>query len=237
MTAENSALGPVRAGTGRRAAGAEIYERLKQDILTFNFRPGERLVELELCERYEVSRTPVREALRRLEDDGLVVARDKGGRVVKGLDISDYEDVYAVRAVLEVYAIRLLGQRPDDLDIDALETNWREGYDAETAPLDGSFVIADERFHLGLAQATGNAYLVESLERVHDRLRTIRSFDFTVRERLIVSAEQHVAIIEAIRSGETDRAAALMEAHIAQSKDEIRNIMLRILSRAYGGRG
>jgi DNA-binding GntR family transcriptional regulator len=90
--------GDSSAHAPARRAGAEIYERLKQDILTFEFRPGERLVELELCDRYEVSRTPVREALRRLEDDGLVVARDKGGRIVKGLDISDYEDVYAVRA-------------------------------------------------------------------------------------------------------------------------------------------
>jgi DNA-binding GntR family transcriptional regulator len=221
---------------GPRRTGAEVYERLKQDILTFNFRPGERLVELELCDRYEVSRTPVREALRRLEDDGLVIARDKGGRVVKGLDISDYEDVYAVRRILEVYAVQTLSARADQIDIEALENDWREGYPADTTPLDGSFVVPDERFHLGLAKATQNAYLVESLERVHDRLRTIRSVDFTVRERLIVSAAQHIAITEAIRAGDSDTAVRLMEAHIQQSKDEIRSIMLRILSRAYSGR-
>jgi DNA-binding GntR family transcriptional regulator len=220
-----------------RRAGAEIYERLKQDILTFAFRPGERLVELELCDRYEVSRTPVREALRRLEDDGLVVARDKGGRIVKGLDISDYEDVYAVRAVLETYAVSELAGRAGDLvDIDALQYGWLEGYSAQTAPLDGSYVIPDERFHLALARATGNAYLLESMERVHDRLHTIRAFDFTVRDRLIVSEAQHIAIGQAIRAGDRTEAGALMAQHINQSKDEIRNIMLRILSRAYSGR-
>ena len=220
--------------SGRRT-GAEIYERLKRDILTFEFRPGERLVELELCDRYEVSRTPVREALRRLEDDGVVVSRDKGGRVVKGLDISDYEDVYAVRAVLETYVVTELAHRTDELDIDALQYGWLDGYSAQTTPLDGSYVVPDERFHMGLARATGNAYLVESMERVHDRLHTIRSFDFTVRERLIVSEGQHVAIGEAIRQRDSDAAAALMRLHIDQSKDEIRTIMLRILSRAYGG--
>jgi DNA-binding GntR family transcriptional regulator len=221
---------------GPRRTGAEVYERLKQDILTFNFRPGERLVELELCDRYEVSRTPVREALRRLEDEGLVIARDKGGRVVKGLDISDYEDVYAVRRILEVHAVQTLSARADQIDIEALENDWREGYPADTTPLDGSFVVPDERFHLGLARATQNAYLVESLERVHDRLRTIRSVVFTVRERLIVSAAQHIAITEAIRAGDSDTAVRLMEAHIEQSKDGIRSIMLRLLSRAYSGR-
>jgi DNA-binding GntR family transcriptional regulator len=227
--------GPSAHAPARRA-GAEIYERLKQDILTFAFRPGERLVELELCDRYEVSRTPVREALRRLEDDGLVVARDKGGRIVKGLDISDYEDVYAVRAVLETYAVSELAGRAVLDDIDALQYGWLEGYSAETAPLDGSYVIPDERFHLALARATGNAYLLESMERVHDRLHTIRAFDFTVRDRLIVSEAQHIAIGEAIRTGDRTQAAALMAQHINQSKDEIRSIMLRILSRAYSGR-
>jgi DNA-binding GntR family transcriptional regulator len=220
-----------------RRAGAEIYERLKQDILTFGFRPGERLVELELCERYEVSRTPVREALRRLEDDGLIVARDKGGRIVKGLDISDYEDVYAVRALLETYAVSELAGRAGELtDVEALQYGWQDGYSAETAPLDGSYVVPDERFHLALARATGNAYLLESMERVHDRLHTIRAFDFTVRERLIVSEAQHIAIGQAIRTGDRAQAAALMTQHINQSKNEIRNIMLRILSRAYSGR-
>jgi DNA-binding GntR family transcriptional regulator len=230
--------GDSSAHAPARRAGAEIYERLKQDILTFEFRPGERLVELELCDRYEVSRTPVREALRRLEDDGLVVARDKGGRIVKGLDISDYEDVYAVRAVLETYAVSELADRAGELaDVDALQYGWLEGYSADTAPLDGSYVIPDERFHLALARATGNAYLLESMERVHDRLHTIRAFDFTVRERLIVSEAQHIAIGEAIRTGDRAEAATLMAQHINQSKDEIRTIMLRILSQAYSGRG
>jgi DNA-binding GntR family transcriptional regulator len=224
------------AGTlapGRRT-GAEIYERLKRDILTFAFRPGERLVELELCDRYEVSRTPVREALRRLEDDGLVVSRDKGGRVVKGLDIAEYEDVYAVRAVLETFVVQTLAARPDELDLDALQYGWEEGFAATDAPLDGSYVVPDERFHLNLARATGNAYLLESMERIHDRLRTIRSFDFTVRERLISSEAQHVAIGQAIREGDAETAVTLMRAHIEQSKDEIRTVMLKILSRAYG---
>jgi DNA-binding GntR family transcriptional regulator len=229
--------GDPSAHAPARRAGAEIYERLKQDILTFGFRPGERLVELELCDRYEVSRTPVREALRRLEDDGLVVARDKGGRIVKGLDISDYEDVYAVRAVLETYVVSDLAERAADLDnIDMLQYGWLDGYSAQETPLDGSYVIPDERFHLALARATGNAYLLESMERVHDRLHTIRSFDFTVRERLIDSEAQHIAIGQAIRVGDRAQAAALMAQHIQQSKDEIRSIMLRILSQAYSGR-
>lgn len=216
-----------------RRSGQDIYDRLKRDILTFQYRPGERLVELELCDLYKVSRTPVREALRRLEDDGLVVSRARGGRVVRGLDISDYEDAYAVRAALETFAVRDLAARAGELDMDTLEAHWQRGYPPDSTPLDGSYVEADERFHMGLALATGNAYLVELIERIHDRLHTIRSFDFTVRERLINSAAQHRAILAAIRVGDSDLAAKLMESHIAQSKDEIRGILVRILSHAY----
>jgi DNA-binding GntR family transcriptional regulator len=232
----STADGALRSDNGARSAGAEIYERLKHDILTFSFLSGERLVELELCDRYSVSRTPVREALRRLEDDGLVLSRARGGRVVRGHDIADYADVYTVRSVLEVFAVRDLSRRVAEIDIDALEHGWQDGYPAQTTELDGSYVVSDERFHLSLARATGNAYLVESLDRIHDRLHAIRSVDFTVRERLISSAEQHLAIIAAIRGGDGDLAAALMQAHIAQSRKEIRGILLRILSRAYGAR-
>jgi DNA-binding GntR family transcriptional regulator len=225
----------ARASVNGRT-GVEVYERLKRDILTFEFQPGEHLVELALCDRYQVSRTPVREALRRLEDDGLVVAREKRGRVVRALDIVDYEDAYTVRRVLEVYSVAELAAHTEWLDLEALQNDWHDGYSAETTPLDGSYVVPDERFHLNLARATGNAYLVESMERVHDRLRAIRSVDFTVRQRLIVSASQHMAIIEAIRASDVDLAVTRMEAHIRQSKDEIRTSMLRILSRDHGGR-
>ena len=207
-----------------------IYEQLKRDILRFEFQPGDRLVELTLCERYGVSRTPVREALRRLEHDRLVVALNAGGRIVRGLDITDYEDVYTVRRVLEVHTVAELARRGDRIDLEALRDDWRDGYSPETTPLDGSYVVPDERFHLNLARATGNAYLVESMQRVHDRLRAIRSVDFTVRERLLASAAQHMAIIEAICARDAPLAVTRTEAHIQQSKDEIRTAIVRILS-------
>lgn len=224
------------ASTGRGRAGPAIYERLKDDIASLRFMPGERLVELELCDRYGISRTPVREALRRLEDDGLVVTRPKGGRFVKGHDISEYEDVYSVRRALEMFAVRELCAHHESLDIDALRNDWRRGCKARSTPLDGSYVSVDERFHLSLAEATGNAFLVEMLERINDRLRGIRAVDFTVRERLIVSERQHLDVIDAIEAGNAEKAAKLIRDHITQSENEIGNVLLRMLTKGYGGR-
>jgi DNA-binding GntR family transcriptional regulator len=220
----------------RQSAGIEIYERLKEDIAGLRFMPGDRLVELELCERYEISRTPVREALRRLEDDGLVVTQAKGGRFVKGRDIDEYEEVYTIRCVLEMYVVRELCGRVDQLDIDALRNDWRSQVNAVATPLDGSFIAADEKFHLGLAEATGNTFLVELIERVNARLRGIRAVDFTVRDRLVVSEEQHLAIVDAIAAGDGDAAAKLVDDHITQSKSEISNVLLRMLTRGSGDR-
>jgi DNA-binding GntR family transcriptional regulator len=198
--------------------------------------PGDRLVELELCERYGISRTPVREALRRLEDDGLVVTKGKGGRFVKGHDIVEYEDVYTIRCVLEMYVVRELCKRVDELDIDGLRNDWRSQYNAAATPLDGSYIAPDEKFHLGLAQATGNSFLVELMERINARLRGIRAVDFTVRDRLVASEEQHLAIVDAIAAGDGDGAAKLVHDHITQSKSEISNVLLRMLTRGSGDR-
>jgi DNA-binding GntR family transcriptional regulator len=221
---------------GRNPVAAGAYERLKADIVGFVVPPGERLVELELCERYGVSRTPVREALRRLEDEGFVHRREKGGRFVRALDLEAYRDVYRVRMVLEDFAVREVCARAGHVDLDALEHAWRAGFPSDTTPLDGSYVVADERFHLGLARASGNAYLVSALERIHDRLREIRSVDFTERERLVDSEAQHLAIVAAIRRGEVEEASLLLESHIAQSIEEIRAISMRIFGLIHGGR-
>ena len=214
--------------------GATAYERIKSDILAFEFRPGERLVEADLCGRYEISRTPVREALRRLEDEKLVVRRERGGRFVRDLNVSAYLDVYGVRRALELLAIDLVCERLDDVDLEPIVSGWRRGYPSRKVPLDGSYIVADERFHLAIAEASDNGYLVESLTRVNDQLRVIRSFDFSLRRRVVESEGDHLAIAEKIAARDPGAAKRLMSEHIVHSTEELGAITLRILDRAYG---
>jgi DNA-binding GntR family transcriptional regulator len=214
-----------------RNVAASAYERIKADVLQFEFLPGERLVELDLVDRYGVSRTPIREALRRLAHEGLLTRHERGGHFVRRYDISAYEDVYAVRTVLECWAARLACETRTDEDIVELTTAWREGYVPDEVPLDGSYTAPDERFHLAIARATGNSYLVTSLEAIHDQLHIIRSIDFADRERIIVSEQQHLDVAQAIVDRDADAAADRMEQHIAQSKREIRQRSLQLLER------
>lgn len=214
--------------------GATAYERIKADLLALKFLPTERLIEADLCERYEISRTPVREALRRLEDEKLVVRRERGGRFVRNLDVSAYLDVYGVRRALELLAIDLVCERLEDADLEPILSGWRKGYPSGKVPLDGSYIVADERFHLAIAEGSGNGYLVESLTRINDQLRVIRSFDFSVRRRVVESEADHFAIGEKIAAGDGSAAKKLMTEHIVHSTEELRGITLRILDRAYG---
>lgn len=225
------------AETGRATAATRVYDQLKGEIVRLDVLPGERLVELELCERLGVSRTPVREALRRLEHDGMVVSRERGGRFVRLIDMAAYEGVYAVRRALEGHAVRTACAIASDVELDALAAEWRADVDPTTVPLDGSYVSADERFHLGVAATTGNRYLVESLERINDQLRMVRSVDFTDRERIVVSHDQHQAVIAAMHARDVDGAGALLDDHIAQSVTEIQAIAHRIVDRMYGQPG
>jgi DNA-binding GntR family transcriptional regulator len=225
----------AEVGQSERPAlvGATAYERIKADILAFHFRPGVRLVEAELCERYEVSRTPVREALRRLEDERLAVRRERGGRFVRDLDVSAYLGVYAVRRSLELLAIDLVCERLEEVDLESILSGWRKGYPSRTVALDGSYIVADERFHLAIAEQSDNGYLVESLTRINDQLRVIRSFDFSVRRRVVESESDHLAIGKRIADGDAEAAKALMSEHIIHSTEELRGITLKILDRAY----
>jgi DNA-binding GntR family transcriptional regulator len=212
-------------------AATMAYEKIKADVLQFEYLPGERLIELQLVERYGVSRTPIREALRRLAHEGLLTRGEKGGHYVRRYDISAYDDVYAVRTVLEAWAAREACEQRTADDLQELVEHWRRGFPAEEVPLDGSYVVPDERFHIAVARATGNSYLVASLEAVNDRLRIIRSVDFADRERIVVSEQQHLEIAAAIDRRDANMAARLMEEHIAQSKREIRERSLRLLEK------
>lgn len=228
--------GASKGRTRGPSAGTAVYERIKADILSFGFLPSERLVEADLCERYDVSRTPVREALRRLEDDGLVVRREKGGRFVRSLDVSAYLDVYRVRRALELLAIELVCDRLDEADLEVIEGGWSEGFSSQKVALDGSYIVADERFHVAIAEQSGNEYLLQSLIRINDQIRVIRSFDFSVRKRVVDSEAEHTAIAEQISRGNVEKAQALMSRHIIHSTEELRGITLRILDKAYGTR-
>jgi DNA-binding GntR family transcriptional regulator len=205
----------------------EVHSVLRAALLAGEFPYGQRLVEEQLAERFATSRTPVREALRRLEGDGHVVRDPNGGLRPNAPRVSAMRELYAVRTVLEDLAVRTA----DPAALDGVYDEWLElRYEHEESP---DFVYADEAFHEALAHASGNRATERYLRDINERIRVIRVHDFTTADRIVTTIEEHLEIIEALRAGRQDAAAALMRVHIEHSADVVERRVGELLARMF----
>jgi DNA-binding GntR family transcriptional regulator len=180
---------------------------------------GERLAEERLAHLVGVSRTPIREALVRLQADGLVHRSADGGFEPTVPDVVLMRQLYEVRVSLEVAGLQRpgrLGVRHDQGRLIALRDEWRAlaGDPPEADPM---FVLTDESFHLGLAEASGNPVLVDHLRRVNERLRVVRMHDFRTPERLAATIEEHLTIVDAVLGGDLADAERRFGMHLEVS--------------------
>jgi DNA-binding GntR family transcriptional regulator len=211
-----------------------VYQAVKADIFGFRLLPGARFSENAVAERARVSRTPVREALYRLEREGFLSVHAKSGWTVRPLDFDQYEHLYDVRIILELAAVRSLfsGEIPETLaplkKVWAVPLRQRVGDWAEVARL-------DEAFHMTLVSATGNPELARIHADITERIRIVRRLDFTYDERVACTYEEHAGILAAILARKTQQAQILLRAHIEQSKLEVRKIGLHKVHLAHFG--
>lgn len=215
-----------------RSLADSAYGTLKHDILEFRLAPGDRFTETEIAERLRVSRTPVREALFRLEREGYLEVRQRNGWLVKPLDFDTLDHFYELRSVLEIAAVRALcapGQIPDPLRaLQPLVDTWR--VDAAQHSGDGEWLAElDERFHMDLVAAAGNPEIARVHRAATERIRIVRRLDFTQPDRIDRTYTEHGAILDAILAHDAERATALLQAHIDDSQAAVRKITLHRL--------
>lgn len=222
------------AGRGKPASRAEvIYTRLREDVFEFRLLPGARFTESELAERYGVSRTPVREALLRLQTEGVVRGYFRSGWEVVPIDFARFDDLYEMRKLIEVYAVRLLaaGGIDDEANqqrIDRIAADWTVGKRARLSD-PRAISTLDEVFHTALVAAAGNQEMLRVHAEVTERIRIIRRLDFTYPHRIGTTYDEHSAILRAIQRHKPDQAEALIRAHIDRSRQETRKITLHRL--------
>lgn len=226
---------PIRRGKERPENLAErIYGQLKDDIFEFRLLPGDRFSEGEVAERMAASRTPVRQALYRLEREGYLEVYFRSGWQVKPFDFAHFEELYDVRIVLEQAAVKRLcdreaGETPALLD--ELKRIWMVA--PEQRLTDGREVSRlDERFHCQLVEATGNREMARLHGEVSEKIRIIRRLDFTQTPRVQATYDEHARILGAILSRRCEEAQLLLKAHIEVSKAEVRKITLHMLHSA-----
>ena len=215
-----------------RSRAEAVYEQIKRDIAAFRRVPGDRFTENEISEELGVSRTPVRQALFRLQQEGVVEVLFRSGWRVLPFDFDRFEQLYDLRMILETTAVQRLcradrrSERPGDRELlAALSAIWlapparRSDDAAEVARW-------DEQFHCELVAAAGNAEMARVHRDVTDRIRVIRRLDFTQQPRIEATYEEHGKILKAVRANRGDQAAMLLRAHIETSQAEVRKITL-----------
>lgn len=211
-----------------------VYLAIKQDIFDYRLLPGDRFTEGEVAARLKVSRTPVRDALKRLDKEGYLRVHFRSGWSVRELDFSQFDHLYDLRIILEVAAVRHLCEAPSRPDLEALKKVWLVPPDERLRdPVAVSSL--DEAFHSSLVSAAGNPEVLRCHQDVTERIRVLRRLDFTEPARVTLTYQEHGQILRAIIRRQADHAILLLKAHIEMSKSEVRKISLHKLYAARNG--
>jgi len=210
----------------------QVYATLKAEIHDFQLVAGDRFSEADLGTRLGVSRTPVREALFRLRNEGFLDVEPKLGWFVKPIDFGRLEQLYDLRIVLELASVlRLCTRTEDPPELEALKDIWLVPVPERLT--DARQVGAnDEQFHATLVRAAGNAEMARVHWDVTERIRIIRRLDFTRPDRIEATYTEHAKILRAVIQRKADQAQLLLKSHIDQSKAEVRKITLHTLHEA-----
>jgi DNA-binding GntR family transcriptional regulator len=184
---------------------AEVYEEIRRAIVEGSIRPNERLIEAELAERFDVSRTPIRESMQRLAADGLVASRRRGW-VVREHSPREIQDIYEVRAALEGYAARLAAERASDDEIAEI-VHIHESYIAELERTSrGHLLEHNDAFHNAVIAASKNARLAEQIERNTAFYFVHRIAGFLSDDEVRVSIAGHQELVDALVARDPDSA-------------------------------
>lgn len=197
----------------------QVHRHLRTEILSGERSSGALLREADLAAELKVSRTPIREALRRLAADGFIEIKPNRSAVVRSWDAEQLKNIYQIREALEGLAAELACGRLSDADFAEFDR-----LDAKLARAGGRARPEqchqfDVHLHRTIAQRSGNAMLAREIERFHDLVQLVRDRVGDQGDSLRQAHEQHRLIIEALRGGQPDAARKAMVAHIRSSRD------------------
>lgn len=193
------------------------YEMLKNAILSGELAPGQTLVETPIAEWCGVSRTPIREAFRRLEQDGLIHRKD-AVLVVRERSPEDILDVYETRIVLEATAARVAAERRTDHDVRLLRLMLEQGRRIEDGDV-AAMVEANRQFHRAIWRASRNESLVDALDRLNMHLGRYPETTLSYPGRWATACAEHELLIDAIEARRPRKAYTLAEQHFSEARD------------------
>ncbi len=198
-----------------KSRGARAYEALISALRDGKYQPGDRLREEEVSNALKLSRTPVREALRRLEADGIVEHRARLGAVVRQLSHGEIVELYEMRMILERTATEMATKHGSNAEFDVLETlNARISLSRNTPQTRAAI---NQDFHSCIYTAGRNRFLLEAARALNNSLLLLGPTTYTDAQRINVVVEEHAQIITALRAGDAQAAGQLAAAHLDTS--------------------
>ncbi|GAB4360614.1 MAG: GntR family transcriptional regulator [Gammaproteobacteria bacterium] len=215
----------------RHGLSADIINTLKDRILRWEYLPGHRFTEMELCKEFNVSRGPVREALRVLATEGVLESIPRRGFRVPIHDVSEIQDLYEVRIALELYVVEMVTKKnlPSHI-LEDLARPWR-GAALGSSKTEDELARMDRGFHESLCQYTDNQVLLSYLSEINDRLHLYRIIDFSNPALLSQTCDEHVQIIDAIIAGDVVLARDCVRKNILRAlnnvEDATKNLLMK----------
>lgn len=196
-----------------------VYERIRSEILSCVLRPGTQLQERELAERYAVSKSPIRDALLRLQEQNLIDVLPRKGYRVRPVSVADAREMYEMRSILERSCVaRMMESGADDVlrQLDAFRL-------APTETDLGTWIAYNRRFHLAIADGSGNSRLARATREIIEQFDRLTYMSVTASESASLAdfVREHVEIIEAIQQRDKRQAATLMKDHVESSRKRL----------------
>jgi DNA-binding GntR family transcriptional regulator len=217
---EKRKLGPIQLDSYQPLREV-VCETLRDAVRRGILQPGERLMEIQLAEDLGVSRTPVREAIRKLEMEGYVIMMPRRGTYVADLSIRDINEVFEIRTSLESLASGLAAERINEDELEKLQRLLVEiGAYIKSGDMD-SIVRTDTEFHDLLYQASRNSRLVGIISNLREQLTRFRTTSMSFPGRLKATLEEHRKIVEAIAQGDEKAARKAAEHHMEKSEQTL----------------
>jgi DNA-binding GntR family transcriptional regulator len=200
----------------------QAYREIRRRILDNVYAPGYRGLEREFADDLEISRTPVREALQRLQAEGLVEVIPRHGARILPVSPEDMREIYQMLIALEPMAAEIVARK--GLSREALQPLIEASKAMNVALRDNNldaWARADDRFHRYLIECTGNKLMLDTIQRFWDRAHRARMVTMRLRPKPTNSTREHIAIVEAIRAGDAELSAKLFRAHRERGSAEL----------------
>jgi DNA-binding GntR family transcriptional regulator len=211
----------------------KILETIRESILRGTLKPGEKVAEPELAERFGISRTPIREAFRQLESEGYLTVIPRKGAVVTALSEQDVQEFYAIKSILEGYAAELAAAKLSAKDIEKLQTINEKLKSLATGGDVKAFFRVHNEFHDLFIRAAGNQKLAELITQLGMKFTRLRMASLSVKGRMDISVTEHERLIEAFKDQDGAQAENLVKKTAAIGGQ----VLLEGMTQAEGGHG